>query len=172
MSIMKRILILFCSIILVASDMVVSGQTRTLPVLTEKGIGSITIGMRKSKVPAAIPGLYDKIEYEAASPDDMDFGGAGWFTCTLRGKETMAIFIGAERDVCGISVFTPKVKSADGVYVSMPVSRLKQLKGIEYETECMGDPYYYSTHNGAEIQYYTNFTKPETVRIMAVGMTY
>lgn len=168
---MKKLLAILCAISVALGSVAAYGQTTSAPSLTAKGLGKITLGMRKADIPAAIPGLYDKKVYEAASPDDMDFAGEGWYTCTLRGKETMSIIIG-EKKVWGISVCTPKVKSADGISVGMPISRVKQLKGVRYETETMGEPFYYTVHGNEQIQYYDSFEGPETVRIMCIGMTY
>jgi len=168
---MKKVFSLLCAIVFAFAGYTAFAQSPSVPTLTAKGLGKITLGMRKADIPAAIPGVYDKKTYEAASPDDMEFAGEGWYTCTLRGKETMSIIIG-EKKVWGISVCTPKVKSIDGICVGMPISRVKQLKGIRYETETIGEPYYYTVHDKGLIEYYESFEGPETVRLMCIGMTY
>lgn len=169
---MKKVFSLLCAIVCAFAGYTAFAQSPSATTLTAKGLGKIALNMKAADIPASIPGLYDKKVYEAASPDDMEFTGEGWYTCTLRGKETMTIFIGDGKRVIGVSVFTPKVKSADGAYVGMPVSRLKKLKGVRYETECMGEPYYYTVHGNDQIQYYASFEGPETVRLMCIGMTY
>lgn len=169
---MKKLLVALFMVTLSVCSICTLAQTPSQPTLTAKGIGSLTIGMRSANIPSSATGLYNKKTYTAASPDDMEFPGAGWYICTLNGKQTMAIFIGHDKKVCGISVFTPKLKSADGAYVGMPVSKLKQLKDIHYEMEGMGDPYYYSAHGNAEIQYLTTDSEPATVRVMCTGITY
>lgn len=137
-----------------------------------KGVGQVVIGMRKAAVPQSVAGVYNKKVFNAASPDDMEFSGSGWFTCTLKGEETMYIFLDKANKVCGISVNTPKVKSVDGVYVGMPVSKLKKVKNIQYEGEGMGDPYYYTQHGDTQIQYVISYEGPEVVRYMSTGDTY
>lgn len=168
---MKKVFSLLCTIVFAFAGYTAFAQSPSATTLTAKGLGKITLGMRKADIPASIPGVYDKKVYEAASPDDMEFPGEGWYTCTLRGKETMSIIIGGKK-VQGISVCTPRVKSADGISVGMPISRVKQLKGVRYETETIGEPYYYTVHGNEQIQYYASFEGPETVRLMCIGMTY
>lgn len=169
---MKKFLSLICAIAVAIGAMTASAQSSALPALTTKGLGQIVIGMKKSDIPSSVTGIYNKIVYETAPPYDMDcpIGLAGWYTCSLQGKETVAVFIGSDNKVCGISVFTPKVKSIDGVYVGMPVTKLEGIKGLEYEVGM--EELYFSSHGGSVIEYLIGYTTPKAVRLMCVGVTY
>jgi len=141
-------------------------------VLTDKGLGNLTLEMSKASIPATVSGLYDSKSYTRINHDEcMDCPSDihGYYTCSLKGKEMCYIYISNKNTVCGIYVTTPSIKSSEGVKTGMSTASVKKIAGMNYEQIDMGNSYYVGK---AGIEYILYDDNPDIISAMAAGLYY
>jgi len=92
-------------------------------ILTSKGLKDIQVGMSFKSLPAKIEGLYTKLE--EVSNDD--FEGVYLYN---KGEEPVIMLEGSGK-VEYITVMGGDIKTAQGIYVGMPLKELKKINGLE-----------------------------------------
>lgn len=140
--------------------------------LTDKGLGSITIGMSKASIPATVAGLYDSKSYTRIDPNesmDCPYLLDGYFVCKLKGKEMCYIYISDSGKVSGIYVITPTIKTTDGIKVGTPTSSVKNIGGMRFEIDEMSDDSYYYGKSGITYIIRGNSDK---INFIAIGEYY
>lgn len=102
--------------------------------LTKDGLGTLTLGMKKSDIPASIPGLYDSKKYNAFDHDyDMDIPthlhGVMYFS--LEGKPQFAITFDNNGKAVQISVQSPSIPTSLGITTASSVEKAGKLPGAK-----------------------------------------
>lgn len=92
-------------------------------ILTAKGLKDIPIGTAFKSLPAKVDGLYTKLE--EVSNDDFE----GYYL--YNNSDDAAIMLEGNGKVETITVMGGDIKTAQGIYVGMPLKELKKAKGIE-----------------------------------------
>lgn len=141
-------------------------------VLNAKSLGGLTIGMSKASIPATVAGLYTSKSYTRINHDEnMDCPSEihGYYTCSLKGKETCYIYINNKNTVCGIYVTTPTIKSSEGVKTGMSEASVKKIAGMQFQLVEMGNSYYVGK---AGIDYILYDDNPDIISAMAIGLYY
>jgi len=125
----KGILILaIASFFLLLNSYSLNAQTSFT--LNKQGVGCLKKGMLFTKIPASCTGLYDRFEKQRVE-NEMD----GDYTLYIfySGKEKVAEIAdyGYEKTVSGITVYSSKVSTTDGVYPGMEIKKLLTFKGVK-----------------------------------------
>lgn len=92
-------------------------------ILTAKGLKGIQLGMSFKSLPAKIEGLYTKLE--EISNDD--FEGYELYN----NNENPIIMLEGDGKIERITIINGDIKTAQGIYVGMPLKELKKVKGLK-----------------------------------------
>lgn len=106
-----------------ADDNAVKASENAANVLTARGIGEISLGMALGSVPSKIDGIYVKKEF--VSNDDFE----GYYLNDKAGENV--IMLEGEGKVQRITVLSKAIKTAQGIYVGMPIKELTAVKGLK-----------------------------------------
>ena len=122
-------------------------------------LGPVTVGQSVGKLPKSTAGLYDKYEYKKEEhEDDMDGSWTEeYYLFTKGGKPVFRVNMDAGK-VFSIRLLEGSqfIKTADGIGVGMPVSKLIQKKKLSWETYYEGEVFATSGH-------YTYYVSSEDV---------
>lgn len=117
-------------------------------VLDNGKLGPIKVGMKRSELPASVPGLYDSVEYKEETKADMDGEWTEQYMKFIKdGKEIMRGYVEGNvmQSICLLEG-SSFIKTSDGFYVGYSARELFQKKKMNWETYFMGETFASSGH--------------------------
>ncbi len=111
-----------------SSVSVVANHAGSSIAFDSKGVATIVLGTKLSRIPSSVSGLYERFVAE----DDEGFHYIDFFD---RDGNVVFSAITTHGVVTDITAATPIFKTTEGVYVGMPVEQLKKLPGVEEEVD-------------------------------------